>query len=251
MNHTNISIQQKRDRVPSILLRSTLFITIVLSVLSVSFLGEARDLPPSIRPERVVTTMLDTAVPLPAVMDTLAEGFASWYGGQFHGRRTASGRRFNMHEFTAAHRSLPFGSIAVVQNAMTGKQVVVEITDRGPFIRKRIVDLSLAAAKHVGVSVTKVQMAAVTPTEVALQYAAHNSKVLVVTPEHALEWHDAQRYTLTTAASYSAALKLAGNKHHVAVRPGEGKQLQFFVAEQKQDTLPEAQTLARPFQDSF
>ena len=74
-------------------------------------------------------------------------GKASWYGGKFHGKRTASGERFNKHEFTAAHRKLPFGTILKVTNLRNGKEVYVRINDRGPFIKGRILDLSLASAE--------------------------------------------------------------------------------------------------------
>lgn len=76
-------------------------------------------------------------------------GNASWYGGKFHGRKTASGERFNKHSFTAAHRKLPFGSILRVTNLRNGKQVYIRVNDRGPFIRGRMLDMSLAAAEAI------------------------------------------------------------------------------------------------------
>lgn len=78
-------------------------------------------------------------------------GVASWYGGRFHGKRTADGSRFNTHSFTAAHKTLPFGSIVRVTNIRNGKICLVKITDRGPFVHGRIIDLSRAAAKEVGI----------------------------------------------------------------------------------------------------
>lgn len=80
----------------------------------------------------------------------ITEGFASYYGSELHGRRTASGVPFDMHAFTAAHRTLPFGTLVKVTLLATGKSVVVEINDRGPFIPGRIIDLSAAAAKEIG-----------------------------------------------------------------------------------------------------
>ena len=77
---------------------------------------------------------------------TIQKGLASWYGSQFHGRETASGARFNMHALTAAHRTLPLGTYVKVTNLKNNKTVVVEINDRGPYARKRILDLSFAAA---------------------------------------------------------------------------------------------------------
>lgn len=77
-------------------------------------------------------------------------GSASWYGGKFHGRTTANGERYNMHEMTAAHRTLPFGTKVRVINERNGKAVVVRINDRGPFVGKRVIDLSRGAAQAVG-----------------------------------------------------------------------------------------------------
>lgn len=74
-------------------------------------------------------------------------GVASWYGPGFHGNKTANGERYDMHKLTAAHRTLPLGSIAVVRSMSTGRQVTVRINDRGPFARGRVLDLSLAGAQ--------------------------------------------------------------------------------------------------------
>ena len=94
------------------------------------------------------------------------EGQASWYGRKFHGRKTASGERYNMHKMTAAHRSLPFDTWAVVKSKDTGKEVVVRINDRGPFHKSRIIDLSHAAAKRIGLDgVGPVSVEAVTEAE--------------------------------------------------------------------------------------
>jgi rare lipoprotein A len=81
-------------------------------------------------------------------------GAASWYGPGFHGRKTASGERFNQHAMTAAHRSLPFGTKVRVVNERTGRSVVVRINDRGPFHGGRIIDLAQAPARALGISGT-------------------------------------------------------------------------------------------------
>jgi rare lipoprotein A len=78
-------------------------------------------------------------------------GVASWYGPPYHNRRGSNGEIYNMHALTAAHRTLPLGSIVRVTNLKTGNSILVRITDRGPFIGGRILDLSLAAAKKVDV----------------------------------------------------------------------------------------------------
>jgi rare lipoprotein A len=77
------------------------------------------------------------------------EGVASWYGDPFNGRRAANGEIYDMYQFTAAHRTLPFNSIVRVTNLATGKQTQVRINDRGPFVANRIIDLSLSAARAI------------------------------------------------------------------------------------------------------
>ena len=78
-------------------------------------------------------------------------GMASFYSTKFNGRRTASGEKFNNSALTAAHLSLPFGSLVKVTNMRNGKTVVVRINDRGPHVKGRIIDLSKAAAKKIGI----------------------------------------------------------------------------------------------------
>jgi rare lipoprotein A len=78
------------------------------------------------------------------------QGVASWYGKQFHGRRTASGEIFDMHAMTAAHRSLPIPTDVEVTNLSNGKKIIVRVNDRGPFVGQRILDLSYAAARALG-----------------------------------------------------------------------------------------------------
>ncbi|MCB5424183.1 septal ring lytic transglycosylase RlpA family protein [Altererythrobacter sp. CC-YST694] len=80
----------------------------------------------------------------------IGTGLASWYGKEFKGRRTASGEKFNPTELTAAHPSLPFGSLVRVTNTKTGQNVVVRINDRGPYTHKRLIDVSQAAARELG-----------------------------------------------------------------------------------------------------
>jgi rare lipoprotein A len=76
-------------------------------------------------------------------------GVASWYGDPYHGRRAANGEVYDMEQFTAAHRTLPFGAILLVTSLANNKQVEVRITDRGPFVDNRIIDLSRAAARSI------------------------------------------------------------------------------------------------------
>lgn len=90
-----------------------------------------------------------------------ARGHASWYGPGFDGHRTASGERFSRHAYTAAHKSLPLHSRVLVTNLANNESVVVEINDRGPYVRGRLIDLSQAAARAIGIrGVGKVEITA-------------------------------------------------------------------------------------------
>jgi rare lipoprotein A len=116
---------------------------------------------------------------IPAGVTPLATetGRASWYGPPYHNRRGSNGEVYNMHAMTAAHRTLPLGTIVRVTNLKTGHTALVRITDRGPFIPGRVLDLSLAAARKVdiyqpGVAEVKVEvMQAPTPLETGGKWA--------------------------------------------------------------------------------
>lgn len=91
-------------------------------------------------------------------------GVASWYGGKFHGRKTANGETYDQNRMTAAHRTLPFGTKVEVTNLRNGRSVVVRINDRGPFIKGRIIDVSRRAAGELGFrnqGITKVRVRAI------------------------------------------------------------------------------------------
>ena len=99
----------------------------------------------------VPSSEIVTTVPAPksAVLTRIKSGMASWYGSVLHGHLTASGRRFNMYELTAAHRTLPFGSRVKVTDLRNHRSVVVTITDRGVLYPERVIDLSWGAAKEL------------------------------------------------------------------------------------------------------
>jgi len=100
--------------------------------------------------------------PAPPVPGAYVEqGIASWYGVPFHGRRAANGEVYDMNQPTAAHKTLPFGSIVRVHNLDNGRQTEVRITDRGPFVEGRIIDLSFTAARAVdmvGAGIARVRL---------------------------------------------------------------------------------------------
>ncbi len=81
-------------------------------------------------------------------------GIASWYGPNFHGKKTSNGEIYNMYAFTAAHKTLPMNTIVKVTNLRNHKSVIVRINDRGPFVADRIIDLSYAAGKKIGLNVS-------------------------------------------------------------------------------------------------
>ncbi|WP_281951071.1 septal ring lytic transglycosylase RlpA family protein [Nitrosophilus kaiyonis] len=85
---------------------------------------------------------------------TIYRGIASWYGPNFHGKRTSNGEYYNMYDFTAAHKTLPMNTMVKVTNLRNGKSVVVRINDRGPFVKNRLIDLSYSAAKKLDIIAT-------------------------------------------------------------------------------------------------
>ena len=94
----------------------------------------------------------ERAEPVEAVeadAELIGQGHASYYGNELAGNRTANGERFNPQAMTAAHRTLPFGTKLRVTNLSNGKSVVVRINDRGPFVKKRLIDLSLGSARKI------------------------------------------------------------------------------------------------------
>lgn len=101
--------------------------------------------------------------PMPHAKGFSQQGIASWYGKKFHGRKTSSGEVYDMYAMTAAHKTLPLGTWVQVRRMDNGKQIVVRINDRGPFIRGRIIDLSFTAAKSldmVGAGTARVEIVA-------------------------------------------------------------------------------------------
>ena len=89
--------------------------------------------------------------PLATTAGFVQGGTASWYGRQFQGRETSSGEVYNMHAMTAAHKTLPLGVYVKVRNRVNGREIVVRVNDRGPFVDGRIIDLSYSAARNLGV----------------------------------------------------------------------------------------------------
>ncbi|GIV56728.1 MAG: hypothetical protein KatS3mg040_1496 [Candidatus Kapaibacterium sp.] len=141
--------------IPAVTLFAVASAVAVLSKLSIAAASEQPELSlPQPRLER-------------ASFAVVFEGIASYYAHAFHGRRTAHGKRFNMYEFTAAHRTLPFGTILRVTNPATGECLLVQINDRGPFVKRRVLDLSYAAASALGVRLGKIRAEGFAPSDIA------------------------------------------------------------------------------------
>lgn len=106
--------------------------------------------PPGDRDETTVVTVVDDE---PRAVGAIQRGVAVWYGANWHGKPTASGERFNRYKMTAAHRTLPMGTMVRVRNERNGATIVVRINDRGPYgkRRQRIIDVSEAGARVLGI----------------------------------------------------------------------------------------------------
>ena len=137
----------KRSRFPCCL---TLFCCLILFLLFISSSGES-----AVKQKRTPATQRPyiinkrTYYPLPSAEGYEETGIASWYGSDFHGRSTSNGETYNMYDITAAHKLLPMHTMLLVINLENGKQTVVRVNDRGPFVQGRIIDLSLGAARKV------------------------------------------------------------------------------------------------------
>ncbi len=101
--------------------------------------------------QRPYTISGKTYYPLPSGQGFVEEGYASWYGPGFHGKKTSNGEVYDMHDVTAAHKILPMNTMVKVNNLDNGRELVCRINDRGPFVRDRIIDLSYASAQRLGV----------------------------------------------------------------------------------------------------
>ncbi|MGC9021783.1 MAG: septal ring lytic transglycosylase RlpA family protein [Dissulfurimicrobium sp.] len=101
--------------------------------------------------QRPYTINGHTYYPLPSAEGFVEEGYASWYGPNFHGKPTACGETYNMYDISAAHKILPINTYVRVTNLENGKEVIARINDRGPFVKDRIIDLSYGTAKILGI----------------------------------------------------------------------------------------------------
>ena len=149
-------------------------------------------------------------IPLDAKPLAIESGLASWYGAPYHNRRGSDGHIYNMNAMTAAHRTLPLGSIVRVTNVKTGSSAIVRITDRGPFIKGRILDLSLAAAKKVdvwkaGVTVVRMELLQTpVPLSTAGRWAVQIGAFKEEDSATSLAEHLSHRYQTAKVSSFSS-----------------------------------------------
>lgn len=128
----------------------------------------------SIRPENKVDRA--KLAKTPAKSGKIQVGTASWYGKQFHGRQTASGDTYDMFQFTAAHRTLPLGTLVKVTNLRNGKWVIVKVNDRGPYVGHRVMDVSYGAAQMMGFrqrGIEKVKLEVIEPETLAMNVSTN------------------------------------------------------------------------------
>jgi rare lipoprotein A len=121
------------------------------SASSASMVSTSPKQTPLVAVQDAVKNVLNSALETVQSNSLVEAGMASWYGAAFQGRRTASGERFDMNQLTAAHKTLPLGTVVQVRNPLNGKTVDVTINDRGPFIKGRVIDLSYRAALALGI----------------------------------------------------------------------------------------------------
>ena len=145
-----------------------IFLGLILGVLAGSQITW-RIIDGDIRPIEVVLVPEEKPEPDPettVIAGGVIEGLASWYGEPFHGRTTASGEVYDLRAYTAASRTLRLNTLALVECLETGKRVIVRVTDRGPYIDGRVIDLSWAAASRIGMVDRGVSSVRVIPIEI-------------------------------------------------------------------------------------
>ncbi len=190
------------------LLQAALFIGVIVSVLSIRLLLlSAHELPVSTSAPRSFSPYFRSQ---PIASHFTQSGKASWYGGSFHKRKTACGERFNMHDYTAAHRKLPFGSIVRITDLKTGKKILVCINDRGPFMKSKILDLSWGAAVDLGGNLQNVSTDAYIPERInAFDSEAQSRQMLAFSSNYEPMLLDVDACTMIDSSkSFTSAIQL-------------------------------------------
>jgi len=201
-----------------------------LSLLSCSVIVKEskHEKPTIVLPERESTISRPYSVngvtyyPLSNKYGFVQEGLASWYGKKFHGKRTANGEVYDMFDETAAHKVLPFGTYVKVENLANSKETIVRINDRGPFVKGRVIDLSFASAKKLGLvgpGVEKVRLVALSKMVRKKKIGSKYKPVIEVTN------YTKGKFTIQVGAfenktnSNNLASKLKYNFDHITITP--------------------------------
>lgn len=132
--------------------------------------------------QRPYEVMGQRYTPIPSAAGFVQTGKASWYGSQFHGRKTSNGERYNMYDMTAAHKTLPMNTWVSVHNLENNKKIIVRINDRGPFITGRIIDLSYTGAQRIGIVKPGTAQVRVTALGQASSYSKKTNTPITFTP---------------------------------------------------------------------
>lgn len=158
------------------------------------------------------------------------KGKASYYADDFHGRRTASGQTFDMNGFTAAHKSLPFGSVLRVTNPVNNASVLVMVNDRGPFVRSRVLDMARGAARSIDVTLHTVAIDGFQPKDFR---ATEETYIGFTAPSYEAYKLPASRINvLDTVASFSDAVR----EHRLLATKQPNQELYLIVAPAKDMT---------------
>ncbi|MYC68455.1 MAG: septal ring lytic transglycosylase RlpA family protein [Acidobacteriia bacterium] len=163
-------------------------------------------------------------------------GVASWYGPPFHGRRASNGEIYDMNKLTAAHKRLPFDTWLRVKNLSNGKTTEVRITDRGPFVGKRIIDLSKAAAAEIGMlgsGVAKVRLTLIRPPKGSTRAGAAASNAKPASRRQAGRFDIQIGFFEERENANALAAKARGRGHRTSVRrtvEGGSQRFQVLVA---------------------
>lgn len=198
-----------------------------------------------------------TYYPLPKAEGYEEECIASWYGPGFHGRQAASGEIYDMYQYTAAHKILPIGTYVLVKNLENGKELIVRINDRGPFVEERCIDLSLSSAKELGLigkGLAKVKIVALSEGEIINNQIVYKNIPNIRFNEFYLQVGAFKNYT--NALRYK--LELEREFERVAIEPyqhpdrGLMYRVQIYLSEDLNSAFLLAKTLKKDrFRDAF
>lgn len=241
--------------------------TLLALVLLLFFLASCAAPPPITLPEkreplpprapgtqRPYVIMGKAYYPLPTSEGYEEKGIASWYGPKFHGRKTANGETYDMHAETAAHKTLPMNTYLLVTNLENGKETVVRVNDRGPFVKGRIVDLSLTSAKAidmVGKGTAQVRITALGETVSTLQNKTRVERFL---PHTDFETGDffvqIGSFTNKDNAERLQNKMLSWGKESIVQKFDRGDQLYYRVRIQAGNRLTAAKRVAKVLEEA-